>query len=162
MAELILGQPLFPGESGVDQLVEIIKVLGTPSREQIKAMNQNYTEYKFPQIKPCSWAKVFRSRTTTPESIDLLGKLLEYTPTVRLTALEGMAHEFFDELRKEETKLVTGKELPNLFDFSPLELSIKPELNRNLVPSHAESALRAKGIELETFKPIKIEHAVLN
>ncbi|GFP80380.1 shaggy-related protein kinase alpha [Phtheirospermum japonicum] len=27
LAELLLGQPLFPGESGVDQLVEIIKVL---------------------------------------------------------------------------------------------------------------------------------------
>jgi glycogen synthase kinase 3 beta len=26
VAELLLGQPLFPGESGVDQLVEIIKV----------------------------------------------------------------------------------------------------------------------------------------
>lgn len=33
IAELMLGQPLFPGESGVDQLVEIIKVLGTPTRE---------------------------------------------------------------------------------------------------------------------------------
>lgn len=33
IAELLLGQPLFPGESGVDQLVEIIKVLGTPTRE---------------------------------------------------------------------------------------------------------------------------------
>lgn len=59
MAELILGQPLFPGESGVDQLVEIIKVLGTPTREQIKNMNPNYTEYKFPQIKACPWNKVF-------------------------------------------------------------------------------------------------------
>jgi serine/threonine protein kinase len=27
MAELLLGHPLFPGESGIDQLVEIIKVL---------------------------------------------------------------------------------------------------------------------------------------
>ncbi len=26
MGEMLLGQPLFPGESGVDQLVEIIKV----------------------------------------------------------------------------------------------------------------------------------------
>lgn len=26
MAEFLIGQPLFPGESGVDQLVEIIKV----------------------------------------------------------------------------------------------------------------------------------------
>ena len=57
-AELLLGQPLFPGDSGVDQLVEIIKVLGTPTREEISAMNSNYTEFKFPQIKACLWKKV--------------------------------------------------------------------------------------------------------
>ena len=28
-----------------------IKVLGTPTREEIHAMNPNYTEFKFPQIK---------------------------------------------------------------------------------------------------------------
>ena len=54
----MLGQPIFPGDSGVDQLVEIIKVLGTPTREQIKEMNPNYTEFKFPQIKAHPWPKV--------------------------------------------------------------------------------------------------------
>lgn len=58
MAELMLGQPLFPGESGIDQLVEIIKVLGTPTREQIRTMNPNYMEHKFPQIKPHPFQKV--------------------------------------------------------------------------------------------------------
>ena len=58
LAELLLGQPIFPGDSGVDQLVEIIKVLGTPTREQIREMNQHYTEFKFPQIKPHPWTKV--------------------------------------------------------------------------------------------------------
>ena len=58
LAELLLGQPIFPGASGVDQLVEIIKVLGTPTREQIKEMNPHYTEFKFPQIKPHPWTKV--------------------------------------------------------------------------------------------------------
>jgi hypothetical protein len=58
MAELMLGQPLFPGESGIDQLVEIIKVLGTPTREQIKTMNPNYMEHRFPQIKPHPLVKV--------------------------------------------------------------------------------------------------------
>ena len=71
-AELMLGQPIFPGDSGVDQLVEIIKVLGTPTREQIKEMNPNYTEFKFPQIKAHPWQKVFRARTS-PEAIDLGG-----------------------------------------------------------------------------------------
>lgn len=58
MAELLLGQPIFPGDSGVDQLVEIIKVLGTPTREQIKEMNPSYTEFKFPQIRAHPWSKV--------------------------------------------------------------------------------------------------------
>lgn len=31
IAEMVLGEPVFPGESSVDQLIEIIKVLGTPS-----------------------------------------------------------------------------------------------------------------------------------
>ena len=53
-------QPLFPGESGVDQLVEIIKVLGTPTREEIKCMNPDYTEFKFPQIKAHPWHKARR------------------------------------------------------------------------------------------------------
>lgn len=34
------------------------QVLGTPTREQIREMNPNYTEFKFPQIKSHPWAKV--------------------------------------------------------------------------------------------------------
>jgi hypothetical protein len=65
MAELMLGQPLFPGESGIDQLVEIIKVLGTPTRDQIRTMNPNYMEHKFPQIKPHPFNKVCASGIKT-------------------------------------------------------------------------------------------------
>lgn len=32
MAEFLIGQPIFPGESGVDQLVEIIKVVAFSDR----------------------------------------------------------------------------------------------------------------------------------
>jgi hypothetical protein len=54
MAELMLGQPLFPGESGIDQLVEIIKVLGTPSREQIKTMNPNVSSLVYEFWRSCA------------------------------------------------------------------------------------------------------------
>jgi serine/threonine protein kinase len=116
LAELLLGQPIFPGESGVDQLVEIIKVLGTPSREQIRQMNPNYQEFRFPQIKAHPWHKVFRNRT--PQiAIDIVCRLLDYTPATRLTPLEACAHGFFDELRDPDTRLPTGS-LPPLFNFS--------------------------------------------
>lgn len=68
----MLGQPLFPGESGIDQLVEIIKVLGTPTRDQIRTMNPNYMEHKFPQIKPHPFSKVClqsRPRAHGPEGL---------------------------------------------------------------------------------------------
>lgn len=35
-----------------------MQVLGTPTREQIREMNPNYTEFKFPQIKAHPWTKV--------------------------------------------------------------------------------------------------------
>lgn len=117
MAELMLGQPLFPGESGIDQLVEIIKVLGTPSREQIRTMNPNYMEHKFPQVKPHPFTKVFRPRTP-PEAVDLVAKLLEYTPEARLSAVEAMVHPFFDELRQDGMRMPNGKDFPRLFDFT--------------------------------------------
>ncbi|EGR33034.1 hypothetical protein IMG5_063200 [Ichthyophthirius multifiliis] len=59
IAEMILCQPLFPGENSVDQLVEIIKILGTPTKEQVLKMNSQHTQqFNFPQIKSVQWSKV--------------------------------------------------------------------------------------------------------
>nr|XP_026493950.1 glycogen synthase kinase-3 beta-like isoform X8 [Vanessa tameamea] len=136
VAELLLGQPIFPGDSGVDQLVEIIKVLGTPTREQIREMNPNYTEFKFPQIKSHPWAKVFRA-CTPPDAISLVSRLLEYTPGARLSPLQACAHSFFDELREPNARLPNGRPLPPLFNFTEYELAIQPSLNDFLKPRAA-------------------------
>ncbi|XP_015077006.1 shaggy-related protein kinase epsilon-like [Solanum pennellii] len=134
--ELLLGQPLFPGESGVDQLVEIIKILGTPTREEIRCMNPNYTEFKFPQIKAHPWHKIFQ-RKIPPEAVDLASRLMQYSPTLRCTALEACAHPFFDDLRKQNACLPNGRPLPLLFNFTPQELSGAPtELRQRLIPEH--------------------------
>lgn len=137
MAELLLGQPLFPGESGVDQLVEIIKVLGTPTREEIKCMNPNYTEFKFPQIKAHPWHKVFQKKLP-PDAMDLVSRFLQYSPDLRCTAMEACMHPFFDELRDPNTRLPNGRPLPPLFNFRSQELNgIPPEVVERLVPEHA-------------------------
>ncbi|KAL3624478.1 Shaggy-related protein kinase theta [Castilleja foliolosa] len=138
MAELLLGKPLFPGESSVDQLVEIIKVLGSPTREEIKCMNPNYNEFKFPQIKAHPWHKVFHRRIP-PDAVDIISRLLQYSPNLRITALEACAHPFFDNLREPNACLPNGRPLPPLFDFSPEELADAPsELIQRLIPEHAK------------------------
>lgn len=143
MAELMLGQPLFPGESGVDQLVEIIKVLGTPTKHEIMAMNRNYTEFKFPQIKPHPWAKVFRVRTT-PDAIDLVSQMLQYSPSKRLKPMDGLAHPYFDELRVPTCKLPNGKPLPPLFDFSENEFKQAGHLAEKILPAAVFASLCEK------------------
>ncbi|KAH8242567.1 hypothetical protein KR032_000075 [Drosophila birchii] len=134
MAELLLGQLLFPGDSGVDQIVEIVKVMGTPTSEQLRDMNPQYKQFKLPQLKPHPWAKVFRIRTPT-EAIDLVSKMLIYSPNDRVTPLVGCAHPFFDDLRQDpQQQLPNGRTLPPLFNFTEYERTIDPDIMPLLQP----------------------------
>ena len=90
------------------------------------------------QIRPYPWTKIFRPRDTTPEAIDLISSMLQYVPTMRVTALEACAHPFFDELRQPDVRLPDDVPLPALFNWSESELSgASPELRLVLVPPHA-------------------------
>ncbi|XP_026477569.1 protein kinase shaggy-like [Ctenocephalides felis] len=76
---------------------------------------------------------VFRTRTPS-EAINLVSRLLEYTPGARISPLQACAHPFFAELRETTTRLPNGRELPLLFNFTEQELSIQPSLNSALLP----------------------------
>jgi len=123
IAEMVLGYPIFPGESASDQLVEIIKILGTPSKKEILAMNKESTEtFKFPQIKPYPFSKVFRKSGADESFTEFISTLLVYDPEIRATPLKALLHPYFDELRDVNTKLPNGKNIPNeVFEFTGKE-----------------------------------------
>jgi len=60
---------------------------------------------------------VFRQRAT-PDAMELVSRLLEYTPSLRLSPIDACAHHYFDELRDPATRLPPGRELPPLFNFT--------------------------------------------
>lgn len=155
LAELLLGTPLFPGESGVDQLIEIIKILGTPSRQEIQAMNPHHSAFNFPQIKPHPWNKVFRHRSSPPEAIDLISKILLYRPDRRLTAFRCLTHPFFDDLRRPGACLPNGRPLPPLMNFTDAEISqaIREGCLTKLCPPHVLRELIAQGRVPESYAP---------
>ena len=144
MSELLLGTPLFSGDTGVEQLMDIIRVLGTPTVEQAVAMNENYAAFKFPNFKSRPWKRVF-SIQTSEDAIDLVVKMLEYNPKSRIDPLNALSHDYFNDLRVEGAspqplsiqELPLGnQELPPLFDFTEEELAEKPHLRTKLIPTH--------------------------
>jgi glycogen synthase kinase 3 beta len=138
MGELLLGKVLFPGSSSVEQLVEIVKVLGTPTKEELHAMNPLYKEFKFPRHQPVPWAKVFGEVAVPSEALDLMTRMLQYDPKSRITPLQACAHPFFDELR-DPGFTWNGHRVKNLFNFTPEELCNQRELVHHLVPEHART-----------------------
>ncbi|ANQ07669.1 CMGC/GSK protein kinase [Plasmodium coatneyi] len=122
IAEMILGYPLFSGQSSVDQLVRIIQVLGTPTEEQMKVMNPNYADVKFPDVKPKDLKKVF-PKGTPEDAINFVSRFLKYEPLERLNPIEALADPFFDDLRDPCIKLPKYIEkLPELFNFTEEEI----------------------------------------
>eukprot|EP01096_Ripella_sp_DP13-Kostka_P008113 TRINITY_DN3017_c0_g1_i2.p1 TRINITY_DN3017_c0_g1~~TRINITY_DN3017_c0_g1_i2.p1 ORF type:complete len:382 (+),score=101.58 TRINITY_DN3017_c0_g1_i2:427-1572(+) len=139
LGEMLLGAPLFSADGPLEQLIAIVKLIGTPTKEEIYAMNHDHVGFKLPDINPIPMEEVF-GPDTPPEAIDLLKKLLRFVPSERLHPLEACCHPFFNELRDPSTRMPDGRPLPVLFDFDARELAYCPrKLCNILVPPHART-----------------------
>jgi len=133
LGEMLLHQPLFPGKNGVDQLFQIMEIMGTPTAQQLYAMNPYYDAGAvFTQVPPLKWSKVLRGRWSA-EAEELLAQLLQFDPRKRILPMEAMAAPFFRELREYNPKnLGVAVEL---FNFTEEErAACSPETFRKLTP----------------------------
>ena len=104
MGEITDGDALFPGESEIDQLFCIQKVLGvlTPQQQELFNKNPRFVGLKFPDIsKPETLDRRYLGKMT-PEALQLLKGTLTLDPTKRLSAIECLAEPWFDEIREPE------------------------------------------------------------
>ena len=96
LMELLLGHLPFQGQDSTQQhLVEIMKLLGTPTDRDLQAMRATCCADDLPKLKPYPWERVFPANTP-PEAVDLAQRLLRYDPDERLTSSMALAHPFFD------------------------------------------------------------------
>lgn len=100
MGELIDGQPLFPGESDIDQLRVIQKVLGPITNEQKEIMQKQprFLGTKFPDFgKPETLEKHYLGNLSK-KALSFMKALLQMDPSKRLTTSEALQHPYFEGL----------------------------------------------------------------
>jgi cyclin-dependent kinase-like len=104
MGEITDGDALFPGESEIDQLFCIQKIMGKLTTQQQEDFNKNprFIGLKFPDIqKPETLERRYVGKLC-PEALSLLKGTLSLDPTKRFTAIECLACAWFDPIREPE------------------------------------------------------------
>uniref|UniRef100_A0A0E0CTU3 Protein kinase domain-containing protein n=1 Tax=Oryza meridionalis TaxID=40149 RepID=A0A0E0CTU3_9ORYZ len=99
-AEMVNQKPLFPGDSEIDELFKIFRVLGTPNEQSWPGVS-SLPDYKsaFPKWQAQDLATIVP--TLDPAGLDLLSKMLRYEPNKRITARQALEHEYFKDLEME-------------------------------------------------------------
>jgi len=115
LAELYTGYPIFPGENEEEQLACIMEIMGAPAHyivEQGSRKKNFFDANNNPKIianskgkkrRPgsLSLASVLRCRDNT--FIDFITQCLQWDPEKRLTASQGLKHEFITKLNKKSS-----------------------------------------------------------
>lgn len=105
-AEMAQRRPLFTGDSEIDQIFKIFKVLGTPTE------NNWPDAFNLPQFKPQfpKWRGIpMKDHCPTLDEleIDLLKSLVALDPNKRISARQAVLHPYFDTLDKSSFNLPT-------------------------------------------------------
>lgn len=100
-------EPFFHGKSNTDQLVQVVRVLGSDDlhkylRKYNLTLAEEYEDLGYYSRRP--WKRFINANNqdlVSDEFLDLIDKLLRYDHQERLTAKEAMAHPYFDPVRSK-------------------------------------------------------------
>ncbi|CAH0041603.1 unnamed protein product [Clonostachys solani] len=97
MAEMYTGRPLFPGTTNEDQIVKIFRIMGTPTERTWPGITQ-LPEYKpnFQMYATQDLRNILQA--IDPTGIDLLQRMLQLRPELRISAQDALQHPWFNDL----------------------------------------------------------------
>ncbi|CAN3357634.1 casein kinase II subunit alpha [Diutina catenulata] len=104
-AMVFLKEPFFHGKSNTDQLVQIVRVLGSNSlnaylQKYNLTLSEEYEDLAYYNRR--SWDRFVNDNNqhlVSDEFLDFIDKLLRFDHQERLTAQEAMNHPYFDPVR---------------------------------------------------------------
>lgn len=107
LAEMLTNQPLFPGQHYLEQLNLIFNFLGSPSREDLAEIRtdraRNYVR-ELEHRNPRDFTTM--APQADKEAVQLLNKLLLFSPNKRITVEQALAHPYLEQYYDPEDEPV--------------------------------------------------------
>ncbi|KNZ74638.1 Mitogen-activated protein kinase SLT2/MPK1 [Termitomyces sp. J132] len=167
LAELLLGKPLFKGKDYVDQLNKVLDVLGTPDEGVIRKIDSNTDVSQaqaYVRSLPFKRKVPFRKilPAADPQALDLLGKMLAFDPSDRITVPQALEHpwlaSYHDESDEPECARTFEKwrqieELETLEDFRTALWNEIEEYRREVrgLPIDDSADLSGASVDFQSF-----------
>ncbi|KAK7099898.1 extracellular signal-regulated kinase 2-like isoform X2 [Littorina saxatilis] len=106
LGEMLMGKPLFPGSSTLNQIERIMASIPTPSRADIDSLRSQYGASVLDKAsgKPKKPLEDMLSEAPA-EGVDLMRRLLQFNPDKRITADEALRHPFVSRFHNPAEEL---------------------------------------------------------
>jgi len=110
--EMLGGKPVFTGTSTLNQLEKICEIFGSPSEADVAAMDSQYAKTLFDSLTVQEgpgkgWRSLYPNASDI--AIELLTSLMQFDPNRRLTAKDGLLHQYCAQFHDPASEVVASK-----------------------------------------------------
>lgn len=133
-AELLGRRALFPGKDYLDQIHKIIDILGSPAPEDVEQVTQEKARRYLRSLPPKPKVPFQRLYPhANPLAVDLLERLLAFSPSKRISLEQALAHPYLASLHDPSDEPLMDQAMFSRLDFTFERQQLSPDAFRDLV-----------------------------
>mmetsp|Transcript_119866 Transcript_119866/g.274639 ORF Transcript_119866/g.274639 Transcript_119866/m.274639 type:complete len:249 (-) Transcript_119866:5-751(-) len=110
--EMMVGKPVFPGSSTMNQLDMILEVTGMPRLEDVDALQSPFAAtmleaFPLSNTRPRPLSTIFAG--VHANRLDLLQSLLRFNPVLRMSAVQALEHRSLSDFHDPDLEIERGE-----------------------------------------------------